>query len=209
MLARLLSYPLSPTTESGCSPAVSVLACLLSAWWPSEVSWRRMRPRPLRLRPMLSALPPRAPVAVQWRLVLVRFHCAKRRAVGVQHVRLGERLRILHYPVEDASLATAEEPLLRRLGRRHQAAKFCPGQVGPHHNEAGADEAVPAVQVPKVHLGHRLQSDEHGSPHRVLNKMLFHAHASIVPRNTMMARVGPRDKPVQEPIPRQNFAPRP
>jgi len=39
--------------------------------------------------------------------------------------------------------------------------------------------------------------------------MLFHARASIVPRNTMMARVGHGANQPRGHLPRQNFVPRP
>jgi len=128
-------------------------------------------------------------------------------AVDVQHVRRGHRLRALHQPVKNAPLGPAAEPLLGRVGRRHKAAKLGPGQVGSHHNEAGADEAAQAVQVATVHIRHRLQGGEHALPHRVLNEMLFHARASIVPRNTMMARVGHGANQPRGHLPRQNFVP--
>ena len=84
-----------------------------------------------------------------------------------------------------------------------------PGQVGPHYDKAGADEAPQRVQVATVHIWHRLQGGEHALPHRVLNEMLFHARASIVPRNTMLARVGHGANQPCDQLPRQNFVPRP
>ena len=55
----------------------------------------------------------------------------------------------------------------------------------------------------------RLQGGEHALPHRVLDEMLFHACASRVPRNTMMARAGHRANQPRGHSSRQNFVPRP
>jgi len=78
-------------------------------------------------------------------------------AVDVQHVRGGHGLRALHQAVEYALLCPAAEPPLGRLGRRHEAARLGPGQVRPHHDKAGTDEAAKAVEVLLVHVGHRPQ----------------------------------------------------
>ena len=129
--------------------------------------------------------------------------------INMQHVWGNDRLRALHQPVEHTLLCPAAEPLLGRLGRRHKAAKLGPGQVGPHHDEAGADEAAQAVEVATVHVRHRLQSTEHALPHRVFDEMLFHACASRVPRSTMMTQAGHGANQPGGHLPRQNFVPRP
>ncbi len=107
------------------------------------------------------------------------------------------------------SISRSKMPPLGRFCRRNEAAKLGPGQVGPHHDEAGADEAAQATQVVQVRVGHRPQGGQHALPHRVLDETLPHVLASMMPRNTMTARAGHGANQPRGYLTRQNFVPGP